>query len=165
MSLNSFIRLDEYRLNMPEKTEIQNYSLIGLMAEIKKGNIRIPDFQRDYIWSRDQVKELLESVWNNYPLGSILLWKTNEELKERDPLNLRLSPTTRGSDRLYLLDGQQRLISLYSVIHGILSVGKKKKAKLSFFSVDNMIAASHELGCEQTSACRNNQAGWINLVA
>jgi len=137
MALNSFIRLDKYTLNMPEKTEIQPYSLIGLMAEIKKGNIRIPDFQRGYIWTKDQVMDLLESVWNGYPLGSILLWKTNEKLKERDPLDLRLPEPTPNSDRLYLLDGQQRLISLYSVIHGKLHLGKKKKLKYeAFFNLD-----------------------------
>ena len=137
MALNSFIRVDEYRLNMPEKTEIQSYSLIGLLAEIKKGNIRIPDFQRGYIWTKDQVMDLLESVWNGYPLGSLLLWKTNEKLKILDPLNLRLPEPTPNSDRLYLLDGQQRLISLYSVIHGKLHLGKKKKTRYeAFFNLD-----------------------------
>lgn len=149
MALNSFIRLDKYSLNMPEKTEIQAYSLIGLMAEIKKGNIRIPDFQRGYIWNKDQVMELLESVWNGYPLGSILLWKTNEELNERDPLNLKLQKPIPNSDRLYLLDGQQRLISLYSVIHGKLILGRKRKIKYeAFFNLDKnefVIASEKEL--------------------
>ncbi|HML03871.1 MAG TPA: DUF262 domain-containing protein [Candidatus Bathyarchaeia archaeon] len=137
MALNSFIRLDEYKLNMPEKTEIQTYSLIGLLSEMRKGNIRIPDFQRGYIWTEDQVLELLESVWNGYPLGSILLWKTNEKLKERDPLDLNLPDPVEGSDRLYLLDGQQRLISLYSVIHGKLHFGRRDKIKHeAFFNLD-----------------------------
>lgn len=134
---------------MPEKTEIQTYSLIGLMAEIKKGNIRIPDFQRAYIWNKDQVVELLESVWNGYPLGSILLWKTNGKLKERDPLNLKLPEPIPDSDRLYLLDGQQRLISLYSVIHGKLVLGRKRKIKYqAFFDLDKeefVIASEKEL--------------------
>ena len=137
MALNSFIRLAHYKIDVPEKTEIQSSSLIGLMADIRKGSIRIPDFQRGYIWTKDQVMDLLESVWNGYPLGSILLWKTNEKLKERDPLSLRLSEPTPGSDRLYLLDGQQRLISLYSVIHGKLHLGKKEKIHYeTFFNLD-----------------------------
>jgi len=66
---------------MPESTDVNGRGLVGLMADIKNGFIRIPDFQRGYIWSKDQILELLDSVWNGYPLGSILLWKTKEDLR------------------------------------------------------------------------------------
>lgn len=135
--LNFFILLGKYPIDMSEKTDIQGLTLSGLLADIKKGEIRIPDFQRAYIWNRDQVLELLESVWNGYPLGSILLWKTKMDLQERDPLNLNLPSSSPNSTRKYLLDGQQRLVSLYEVIHGNLLLGGKRKTKYhAFFDLD-----------------------------
>lgn len=118
---------------MSKMTEITPYSLVNLMSDLHKGFIRIPDFQRDMIWTRDQVQELLESIVKGYPIGSILLWKTTEELKIRNPLDLKLPDPTSDSERLYLLDGQQRLISLYQVLHGKLQLGKKTKTKLQAF--------------------------------
>ncbi len=143
--VNSFIHLSNNRLYMPENTDMQNRGLIGLMADIKNGIIRIPDFQRGYIWTRDQITELLDSVWNGYPLGSILLWKTREDLKERDPLNLRLPKPPDKSERNYLLDGQQRLITLYSVVHGKVLLTRKLKAQ-AFFHLDkkNFVLKSDE---------------------
>lgn len=122
---------------MPEKPSIQPIDLIELMAQIRKGVIRIPDFQRAYIWNKDQVQELLESVWNGFPLGSILLWGTGETLNERDPLNLALPKLPAGTERLYLLDGQQRLITLYSVLYGILRLGKTEP-KIPYFVFFNL---------------------------
>ena len=123
---------------MPEKPAIVPVDLIELMAQIRKGTIRIPDFQRAYIWKKDQVQELLESVWNGYPLGSILLWGTGDKLNERNPLELNLPELPTGVERLYLLDGQQRLISLYSVLYGILRLGKTepKVPYYAFFNLD-----------------------------
>ncbi len=121
---------------MPKSTDMQNRGLVGLMADYKNGLIRIPDFQRGYIWTKDQIIELLDSVWNGYPLGSLLLWRTRDDLKERDPMNLRIKKPREGTERYYLLDGQQRLLTLYSAIHGKVKVSKKLKAK-AFFNLDN----------------------------
>jgi hypothetical protein len=123
---------------MPEKPAINPVDLIELMSQVRRGTIRIPDFQRAYIWREDQVQELLESVWNGYPLGSILLWGTTEKLHELDPLGLGLPELPAGHERLYLLDGQQRLISLYSVLYGILRLGKEesKTRYYVFFNLD-----------------------------
>lgn len=118
---------------MPEVIETPNRPITPLLSEIKRGIIRVPDFQREYIWQINQVVELLDSVWNGYPIGSILLWETSEELKERDPLNLKLEELSRGIRRQYLLDGQQRLVTLYAVLHNILELGKKRKTKYSVY--------------------------------
>ena len=114
---------------MPEQTDTTSMNLTGIICELKNGSIRIPDFQRDYIWTPDQVLELLDTIWNGYPIGSILLWKTNMCLKELDPLNLKLKEFPEEYEKLYLLDGQQRLVTLYGVLHGNLELGKKKKIK------------------------------------
>lgn len=51
-----------------------------LIADIKKGEVKIPQFQRKFVWKDEQALELLDSVANGYPIGSILLWKTVDKL-------------------------------------------------------------------------------------
>ncbi len=52
-----------------------------LIKRIDSGDIRIPAFQRAYVWKQNQILELLDSIVTNYPIGSILLWYTNDRLK------------------------------------------------------------------------------------
>ncbi|MDO8563838.1 MAG: DUF262 domain-containing protein [Nanoarchaeota archaeon] len=121
---------------MAERNDIQNLGIVGLISEIKKGIIRIPDFQRDYVWKVENIKDLLESVVKDYPLGSILLWKTQEKLEERDPLDLKLSEQHKNAEKLYLLDGQQRLVTLYSLLtKGYAETGKRKIKNYFFYDL------------------------------
>lgn len=84
-----------------------------ILDEIDNGSIALPVFQRGYVWTRKQVNELFDSLYKGYPVGSLLIWKTS-------------SPTvrTRGgipspaTPRQILLDGQQRMTTLYGVIRG-----------------------------------------------
>lgn len=84
-----------------------------LLAQIDLGAIALPEFQRGYVWNRDQVRGLMDSLYRGYPVGSLLMWKTYVG-----------TATTRG-DTVgkhatvdLLLDGQQRLTSLYGIIKG-----------------------------------------------
>jgi len=138
MTISGFLKTSEDTFSMPTKTEIASMNFTGVISEIKRGSIRIPDFQRDYIWTSEQVLELVDSVWHGYPIGSILLWKTSQKLNERDPLNLRLSELPKNAERLYLLDGQQRLVTLYAIMHDNLELGKRRKTKYKvFFDLKN----------------------------
>jgi len=47
-----------------------------LISSISKGDLILPEFQRGYVWNRDQVKEYLSSLYRGYPTGSFLIWKT-----------------------------------------------------------------------------------------
>ncbi|MFD1904641.1 DUF262 domain-containing protein [Paenibacillus rhizoplanae] len=80
------------------------------------GEIRIPAFQRGYVWSSEQVSYLLDSIYKGFPIGTILLWRTRERLKvERDLGNYTLPDPRKDYPIDYVLDGQQRLTSLFSV--------------------------------------------------
>jgi hypothetical protein len=87
-----------------------------LVNMIQRGDLRLPEMQRRYVWRATRVRDLLDSLYRNYPSGAILLWETDEDVplqefavtQERNPY---------GSTRL-LLDGQQRLTSLSAVIRG-----------------------------------------------
>lgn len=123
---------------MAESIDIQTRNFSTLISDIKKGAIRIPNFQREYIWQSEQVLELLDSVFKSYPIGSILLWETTQKLNEHDPLKLKLEELPEGHTRQYLLDGQQRFVTLYAVIHDNLEMGKKRKTKYQvFFDLKN----------------------------
>lgn len=82
---------------------------------IRRGEVKVPQFQRPFVWGDDQALKLLDSVANNYPIGSLLLWRTTEKLAvERNLGEFILPDTDDLSPTEYVLDGQQRLTVLYS---------------------------------------------------
>lgn len=87
---------------------------IGFILEcVDNSTLVLPEFQRGYVWSRDQVKGLMQSLYHGYPVGGLLIWQTRA-----DTTNLR-GAEAAGTDVVkLLLDGQQRITSLYGVIRG-----------------------------------------------
>ena len=71
---------------------------------------KVPKFQRPFVWHAEQALNLLDSIANSYPIGSLLLWKTTDKLiAERDIGDFCLPETPDLTPTLYVLDGQQRL--------------------------------------------------------
>lgn len=92
--------------------------MASLLADVTKGNIKIPVFQRDYVWEDDQIMSLLDSIYMGYPVGSLLLWSTKVALHhERNVGGFKLPATPEDFPVNYVLDGQQRLTTLYGVFH------------------------------------------------
>ena len=89
-----------------------------LISSIKREEIVMPEFQREFVWNRSRIKELVQSLLNSYPVGGILLWKTD------NPPNLKGQSFVEGheNNRTYqvLLDGQQRSTALYMLLTGEL---------------------------------------------
>ncbi|MES2373848.1 MAG: DUF262 domain-containing protein [Bacteroidota bacterium] len=86
-----------------------------LINRINSGDIRIPAFQRAYVWKQNQILELLDSVVKNYPIGSILLWSTSERLKHtRNIAGYNIPDNAIEYPVNYVLDGQQRISSIYA---------------------------------------------------
>jgi uncharacterized protein with ParB-like and HNH nuclease domain len=85
-----------------------------LLDAIKDLEVVIPEFQREYVWNLDQSKELMVSLFKDYPTGSILTWETNNppEIK-----NNAVKKDKIGWIKV-LLDGQQRITTLYLFIRG-----------------------------------------------
>src|ERR1700722_12503766 len=95
-----------------------NPRIASLLADVAKGNIKIPVFQREFVWKDDQIISLLDSIYRGYPVGSLLLWSTKERLKhERNVGGFNLPDTPADYPVNYVLDGQQRLTTLYGVFH------------------------------------------------
>ena len=84
-----------------------------ILDQIDLGSIALPEFQRGYVWNRDQVRGLMQSLYLGHPVGSLLVWVTPTQ-----------AANTRGGQELppgfvqLLLDGQQRVTSLYGLVRG-----------------------------------------------
>ncbi|MDP9372678.1 MAG: DUF262 domain-containing protein [Chloroflexota bacterium] len=84
-----------------------------ILSQIELGSVALPEFQRGYVWNRDQVRGLMQSLYRRYPIGGLLVWVTQTE-----------GAHARGDEALppgyvrLLLDGQQRITSLYGIIRG-----------------------------------------------
>ncbi|MDT5060053.1 MAG: hypothetical protein QOH63_512 [Acidobacteriota bacterium] len=84
-----------------------------ILDQIDLGSMALPEFQRGYVWNRDQVRGLMHSLYRKHPVGSLLVWVTQTE-----NANARGdAPLAPGSVKL-LLDGQQRITSLYGLVRG-----------------------------------------------
>jgi hypothetical protein len=88
--------------------------IIDILNNIDNESLALPMFQRGYVWKRRQVKDLMKSLYHEYPVGALLTWTTNSEQVE-----VRASDGTRSSGAInLLLDGQQRVTSLYGLVRG-----------------------------------------------
>lgn len=103
-----------------------------LVSMIERGELRLPEMQRRYVWRSTRVRDLLDSLYRGYPSGAILLWETNEEVPLQD-FGVAQKGNPYASTRL-LLDGQQRLTSLSAVIRGeLVNVrGRRRPIELLF---------------------------------
>ena len=94
----------------------QNIPIGTLVDRYKRGELRLPEIQRHYVWRATRVRDLLDSLYRGYPSGSILMWETDEPIPTRKFAIPQDSNAFAG--RKLLLAGQQRLTSLTAVING-----------------------------------------------
>ncbi len=90
------------------------YSLGLLVESIRNGTIALPDIQRPFVWSAAKARDLFDSLYRGYPVGTLLFWETGADIGTRQVgggENARVA-------KLLIVDGQQRLTSLYAVLTG-----------------------------------------------
>ncbi|KQN64706.1 DUF262 domain-containing protein [Erwinia sp. Leaf53] len=96
-------------------------SIRRLIDRITTGDIRIPAFQRDFVWEPDQIAFLLDSIYKGYPIGTVILWKTDARLSAEKNLGSFILPEPAKDYPVnYVLDGQQRLTSIFSTFQNDL---------------------------------------------
>lgn len=104
-----------------KQPENQSKKYDALFSDIDQGRVKIPQFQRDFVWDKQQTAKLIDSLIKGYPVGTFILWKTRERLRHyRNLGNVTLPEPPSGDSVQYILDGQQRLTSLYAVRKGII---------------------------------------------
>lgn len=115
------------------KAEASVEELVGM---IERGELRLPEMQRRYVWRSTRVRDLLDSLYRGYPSGAILLWETDEAVPLQE-FAVEQQKNPYQSTRL-LLDGQQRLTSLSAVIRGeTVAVRSRKKPIELLFNLDH----------------------------
>lgn len=109
-----------------------NYPINALIEDIELGKIGLPELQRPFVWPNVNVRNLFDSLYRGYPAGFLLFWKTGAEganLKGIGAGNEKAAP------ELAIVDGQQRLTSLYGVVKGaeVLRANfKKERIRIAF---------------------------------
>jgi len=92
-----------------------------LFNDIDTGRIKIPKFQRDFVWTKEQSAKLVDSIIKGFPIGTFIFWKTREELRHVKNIgNVTLPEPPAGEPVSYVLDGQQRITSLYAIRKGAI---------------------------------------------
>lgn len=113
----SVTRVDGPVLLQPDN---HNKKYEGLFYEIDSGQIKLPMFQREFVWEKEKSAKLIDSILQGFPIGTFIFWKTKEELRSyKEVGNHTLPETPKGDYVQYILDGQQRITSLYAIRKGI----------------------------------------------
>jgi len=88
--------------------------LEDLLSEVANGRLRVPRFQRPFVWRPEQMLDLFDSIERGYPIGSILIWETSMAIPSLDEVGgLEVPPRPTNTAISYILDGHQRISSLY----------------------------------------------------
>jgi len=101
---------------MPPILGIDVKNLFTLLQDVQKGEIRIPYFQREIAWYYHQRRDLLDSIRRQYPIGSIVVWDTDEFHESWVWVGSINVPGRPSSGTTYVLDGHQRLATLAGVL-------------------------------------------------
>lgn len=114
----------------------QNIPIGTLVDMYVRGELRLPEIQRHYVWRGTRVRDLFDSLYRGYPSGSILMWETDEPIQTRD-FAIKQEVTAFAGRKL-LLDGQQRLTSLTAVLNGLpVTVRGRKRPIDILFNLDH----------------------------
>jgi hypothetical protein len=100
---------------LARRPEARAFKIEDLLAEVRSGRVRVPSFQRPLKWEREDARKLLDSLYRGYPVGTLLFWETKAEPGEMRFGSFTVSAGGR-SDALWVVDGQQRIVSLARVL-------------------------------------------------
>src|SRR3989344_4213726 len=123
-------------MNLPEP---QSKQFSSLMDDISSGRLKIPQFQREFVWDIKKSASLVDSVVKGYPIGTFIFWKTKERLRSVKNIgNLNLPEPAKGDYVNFVLDGQQRISSLFAALKGekINRNGKEEDFSEIYFDLE-----------------------------
>ncbi|NEO86070.1 MAG: DUF262 domain-containing protein [Spirulina sp. SIO3F2] len=95
---------------------MEDLAIRQILNKVSNGQLRVPAFQRGFVWDASKVAYLMDSLYKGYPIGSLLIWRTGERLKfERKLGPFKLPELEEDYPVDYILDGQQRITSIFGV--------------------------------------------------
>ena len=113
-----------------QKYAVNQHLIETLLAWVNSGEIAIPEIQRPFVWDSSKVRDLMDSLYQGYPIGYVIAW--------RNP-NIRLKDGSLSEGKKILIDGQQRITALTAAILGQYVINKtyeQVKIKIAFHPLD-----------------------------
>lgn len=106
-----------------QKYAVNQYLIESVLAKVRENEIAIPEIQRPFVWDGSQVRDLLDSLYQGFPVGYLIAW--------RNP-DVQLKDGTTASGKMILIDGQQRVTALTAAIIGQQVINKEyRKVRIS----------------------------------
>lgn len=133
------------------KFSLNQTPISTILAWVESGAIAIPEIQRPFVWTSTQVRDLMDSLYQGYPVGYIITWQ-NPDIKLKDG-------TTSQGKRI-LIDGQQRITALRAAISGLNVVDKRYKKRRIAISFNPL---TEEFRTRTSSTERGKE--WISDIA
>jgi hypothetical protein len=121
--------------------------LVELLKQVKKGELQLPEFQRDYVWSEDAVISLIASIAKGYPVGALLTLKRGGDVDFK-PRGIEGTKFTDAEPEELLLDGQQRMTSLFQALYAdtpanILTTKNKREKRYFFLNIEKALSSAY----------------------
>ena len=147
-----------------QKYSVNQYEIASLLAFVKSGEIAIPEIQRPFVWDSSKVRNLMDSLYQGYPIGYIIAWKNP---------NVRLKDGSFSEGKKVLIDGQQRITALSAAILGNYVVDKnysRIRIKVAFnpmeerFEVQNPAILKDRLWVPDIAEVFSGEKSLIKLV-
>lgn len=133
------------------KYEVKQTAVSQVLADVRSDKIAIPELQRPFVWKTSQVRDLMDSLYNGYPVGYLITWQS---------VGAKLKGGSVAAHQQILIDGQQRVTALRAAIAGQSVVGKryqKKRIAISFNPLTEEFAT-------RTPAI-SNSSQWIHDIS
>lgn len=147
-----------------QKYSVNQHLIETLLTWVKSGEIAIPEIQRPFVWDSSKVRDLMDSLYQGYPIGYVIAW--------RNP-NVRLKDGTLSEGKKILIDGQQRVTALTAAILGEYVINKtyqRIKIKIAFnpikeqFEVQNPAILKDKTWVPDISEVISGNTGILKLV-
>jgi hypothetical protein len=141
---------------MSQRFSHTQYPVDALVSQIDSGDLSLPDLQRPFVWNRTRVRDLFDSLYHGYPAGYFLFWATPAPVDSHSVG----TPGHGGGGLKMIVDGQQRLTSLYAVMKGKDVIGEKGDVQpmtISFNPLTQEFAVA--------DAARANDPEWLTNIS
>ncbi len=147
-----------------QKYSVNQHLIDTILAWVNSGEIAIPEIQRPFVWDSSKVRDLMDSLYQGYPIGYVIAW--------RNP-NVRLKDGSMSEGKKILIDGQQRVTALTAAMLGQYVINKtyqRVKIKIAFnpmtekFEVQNPAILKDKTWFHDISESINGSIGILKLV-
>lgn len=128
---------EKYFVRQSQKYSVNQFPIEIILNWVNSGEIAIPEIQRPFVWDATKVRDLMDSLYQGYPIGYLISW--------RNP-NVRLKDGTNSEGKKILIDGQQRVIAMSAAILGLEIVDqeyKRRRIKIAFHPIEEKLEVSN----------------------